>query len=552
MGDNNIIVNQIGYMKEQDKRVLFKNGKAGGIFKVINLESNQIVYEGKIIKEEYSKAAEEHMGIGYFSELKVEGTYQIVANQDETSYPFKIGDNIYKDVFRDAVRFFYLQRCGEDIPKVYGREWAHPICHTKLAKIYGSEKYIDVSGGWHDAGDFGRYIVATSKAVADLMLAYKENPKVFDVDFNVPRKEQSLPYILEEIKGQIVWMFKMQDVVSGGVYHKVTCAKFPSYDTMPQEEKDELIVCPISTAATGTFAAVMAMAYECFNGLDKILARRCLDASKKAWDYLAKAPSQNFRNPEGIVTGEYGGESDLEERYWAVAQLFKATGEKRYKVVAERFALMEDKLLTREEEKREAQLQPKMNFSYDWSGTGAYGDKAYLEAVHADKKVCEVIKNRIKERAKYLLDLAQTDGYGIDASEYIYIWGSNMYILMLGIFLKDAYEIEEKEIYRQQAREYLNYCFGMNPLNLCYVTGYGSSYPKHPHHRIAIAQGVTAAGMLVGGANRGKQDEVAKECLKDFPPAKSYIDKSESFSTNEVDIYWNSVLVWALVTFKMV
>ena len=35
------------------------------------------------------------------------------------------------------------------------------------------------TGGWHDAGDYGRYIVAGTKTVMDLLLAYKKCPEKF-------------------------------------------------------------------------------------------------------------------------------------------------------------------------------------------------------------------------------------------------------------------------------------------------------------------------------------------------------------------------------------
>ncbi|HAU86842.1 MAG TPA: glycoside hydrolase, partial [Lachnospiraceae bacterium] len=65
------------------------------------------------------------------------------------------------------------------ITEELGGKFAHGDCHQAKARIYGTEDYMDVSGGWHDAGDYGRYVVATSKAVADLMIAYQANPDAF-------------------------------------------------------------------------------------------------------------------------------------------------------------------------------------------------------------------------------------------------------------------------------------------------------------------------------------------------------------------------------------
>lgn len=53
-------------------------------------------------------------------------------------------------------------------------------------------------------------------------------------------------------------------------------------------------------------------------------------------------------------------------------------------------------------------------------------------------------------------------------------------------------------------------------------------------------------GMLVGGVNANKEDSAAKAYLATTPSAKCYVDHSESYSTNEIAIYWNSPLTYLL------
>jgi endoglucanase len=53
-------------------------------------------------------------------------------------------------------------------------------------------------------------------------------------------------------------------------------------------------------------------------------------------------------------------------------------------------------------------------------------------------------------------------------------------------------------------------------------------------------------GMLVGGANSNLDDPYAKDVLAGKPAAKCYVDNIESYSTNEVAIYWNSPFVYLL------
>jgi endoglucanase len=53
-------------------------------------------------------------------------------------------------------------------------------------------------------------------------------------------------------------------------------------------------------------------------------------------------------------------------------------------------------------------------------------------------------------------------------------------------------------------------------------------------------------GMLVGGVNSALEDDAAKAYLSKSPAAKCYVDNSESYSTNEITIYWNSPLTYLL------
>ena len=109
------------------------------------------------------------------------------------------------------------------------KQRSHPDCHSTPAVIYGTDVKKEVNGGWHDAGDYGRYIVAASKTVMDLLLAYEQSAQTF-TKFN----------ILDEVRFELEWMLKMQRE-DGGVFHKVSCYHFCGFIN-PQDEKDELVI----------------------------------------------------------------------------------------------------------------------------------------------------------------------------------------------------------------------------------------------------------------------------------------------------------------------
>ena len=524
--EQKIVLNQLGYVPNSRKEVVFRGDDvAGQTFNVVSKETGDVVYTGEISEAKENYSAREVNYFGDFSEVTTPGTYVITNEALGESYEFKIDKDIYKDALKDAVRFFYLQRCTE-LPEEYAGKWAHPDCHTELARIYGTDEFIDVSGGWHDAGDYGRYVVATSKTLADLLYAYKANNDAFTDDTNIPESGNGIADILDECKAQFEWLFKMQDKTSGGVHHKVTCAGFPGF-VMPEEEKEELIVTPISTTATGDFAAIMAVGYDTYKDLDPEFAEKCLEAAKSAYDYLDAQPSQGVSNPEGIVTGEYGDWTDMDERYWAAAELFRVTGEDRY------------------HEKFKELAENKIEMEYGWQSMGGFGNDAYLSATGADEELKDKIKEAIVKEADRIVAASKEDSYSITNGTNFY-WGCNMGILSEGSLLDLANTISPNADYVDYAREHINYCFGKNANGMSFVTGYGTDAPKNPHHRPSVVKKEAIPGMIIGGVNSGLEDPIAKAYLEGVAPAKCYLDNADSYSINEVDIYWNSALVRAL------
>jgi len=63
---------------------------------------------------------------------------------------------------------------------------------TLLLRAYavfasGKKDPIDITKGWYDAGDFGKYVNAGATGVSDLFWAYEMFPSQFvDGQFNIP------------------------------------------------------------------------------------------------------------------------------------------------------------------------------------------------------------------------------------------------------------------------------------------------------------------------------------------------------------------------------
>lgn len=527
-----IKVNQLGYRPDEEKTVVFSDLEDDN-FQVVDAETDKVVFEGVMGDAKHSEGADEDVRIGDFSDLKEAGTYKVLSNGEE-SYTFVIDDNPYSDSFEQVVHMFYLQRCGMELSSRYAGDFSHPACHMGEGKLYGSSEMVEVTGGWHDAGDYGRYVVPGAKAAADLLLAYEANPDVFGDDMNIPESGNGISDILDEVKYELDWMLKMQKE-TGGVRHKVTCEVFPE-TVMPEDETDQLVVCSVSPTASGDFAAVMAMASRIYgasgNAELQKYAETCLAASEKAYQYLYEnLDKSGFSNPPGVVTGEYPDDVCVDEFFWAAAELYKTTGDETYvKAIKEHLDEIE-------------------NFSgLGWADVGGYASYALLTAKDgekADKDVYSAVHDAFLEAADTVVNNSKENGYLVNR-ETAFEWGSNMGIANDGMLLVLANQVEKNDAYKTYAKHHLDYLFGVNATGYCFVTGAGTLSPEHPHHRPSQATGTCMPGMLVGGPDSALEDPYAETVCKDMPAAKCYVDNEQSYSMNEITIYWNSPLVYLM------
>ncbi|WP_049962577.1 glycoside hydrolase family 9 protein [Ruminococcus sp. HUN007] len=512
-----ILTNQLGYLPNATKIAVLRGEKAADKFSVVNADTKKEVYVSNISDAITNKSADETNYYADFSKVTEAGKY-IIKWGDNESYPFEIGEKVYDDVLKESVYWLYTQRCGCEVK---GDVVNHKACHTDKATVYKTDKKIDVSGGWHDAGDYGRYVVPAAKSVADLLLAYDTNKDLFADNTGIPESGNGVADILDEARYELEWMLKMQDTETGGAYHKVSCAQFPGF-VMPEKETDELFVTPVSSTATADFCAAMAMAYTSYKSVDEAFANKCLDAAKAAWKWLEANPDYVFIDPvKDITTGDYADfkKKDKDERYWAAVEMLKATGDTKF-----------------EETIKSIGAQTGLG----WSDMGTYGSISYLlmDESKQNAEIKSMVEKSLLSQAEDALEASKANPYG-EALES-YFWGCNMDVANMGILFTYADKIDSTKGFKQAAAEQINYLLGKNPLGNSFVTGFGTVASSHPHHRPSIALEKCVPGMVVGGPDSALEDNKAKAYLKDAAPAKCYVDDADSYSTNEVTIYWNS------------
>lgn len=524
-----IRLNQIGYLPDMDKKFTICSDKPVG-FSVLRSDGS-FVFAGTADEVIENAAAKETNYIGDFSALTEPGRYYIALDDHCESEVFTVGEDVYDEVLQASTAFFYLQRCGHDLPNEAAGLYAHCACHTGIGHAYDGTEERDVTGGWHDAGDYGRYVGPGAMAVAQMLYAYERNPELCNKYVSPEKIDSPFPPFLEELKYELDWMMKMQRA-DGALYHKATCKSFCSF-VMPEEEKEPMVLSPVSVTATGDFAAVCAMAIRFYAPYDAAYAAKLEEVSKKAYAAMKTMELPGgFVNPKDITTGEYGDTCDMDERYWAAAELYKAFGDESYRADFE--AIAKDTVYQ----------------GYGWGDMGSYGNLAYLSTTFPiDLDLQDKIKAAMTIAAEHWMNAVGSDGYGTALMPDDYVWGSNLNICNNGLQLYDAYKLTGDKFYLEAARAQIHYILGRNPMAISYLSGFGAASMSHPHHRPSGFLGKAMPGMISGGPCDWLADPVAQGLLtKETAPAKCFCDMTGSYSTNEVTIYWNSAFVQLLAS----
>jgi endoglucanase len=282
------------------------------------------------------------------------------------------------------------------------------------------------------------------------------------------------------------------------------------------------------------FAAVMALASRIYQDTDADYAAQCLAAAEKAWSYGQEhADDRGFQNPDDVVTGEYADGNSKDEFFWAAAELYKVTGDTTYRDAMSE--LMAGGKIS--------------NYGgLGWADVAAYGAYAALttpELLTDSSSLRQDIEDAFFASVDQVVATSSANAYMVN-KENTYEWGSNMGVANSGMLLCLANELKPNAEYLTCAKNQLNYLMGVNATGYCFITGAGTLSPTSPHHRPSQALGSCMPGMLVGGPDSSLEDPYAQAVLSDAPAAKCYADSEQSYSCNEVTIYWNSPLIYLM------
>lgn len=563
-------VNQLGYTPQDSKLALaFAREPVPQKFDLIDVKTRQVVFTG------LSRPLKGRWGqFDYHAELdftawRKSGKYLVRIGNAQSS-AFEVQPSIYSDVPDTLLEFMRQQRCGYN-------PWLDAVCHSFDGRTaYGplpQGTYLDARGGWHDAGDLLKYLLTSSNATAQMLLAYQLQSRrqtVFQDRFNSfgQTGANGIADVLDEARWGLDWMLKLHPAPRD-LYHQVADDRdhkgwrLPQNETVdygwgagsyrvvyfadgkPQGLREFKSESNGLANLAGRYAAAMALGYQIWKGNSdqQDYARRLLRAGREVYD-LGKAK-------EGVQQGNsYGAPYRYEETTWAddmewgAAELFRATGERRYLADAVRYAqIAADESWMGKEQTKHYQYYPFMNIGHF---------RLYEVAdVRTRKQLAAYYENGLEKAVR----AAENNPYEIGVP---FIWCSNNLTVALATQAFLYERMTGRRTYREFAAKQSDWLLGRNPWGFSMFTGIPAegTFPKDVHLMTnAILKRQVRGGLVDGPVYRRIFLALKGVGISEPDPLAAFQDDLavfhddvKDYSTNEptMDGTASAILLWLL------
>ena len=543
-----IRLNSLGYLPAAKKKATIISNCSN--FTVKEASKNKAVYSGKVTGPFSQADVNQTAWIADFSKLNKSGKYYLEVPGVGRSIDFEIGDKVYDFAFYTTMRAFYLSRCGTEVNAIFnGNRFYHAACHTDDAlqdylsdlnsqylnslppgsldsnsrdpNAHGPNTHRDATGGWHDAGDYNKYVINADVTLGAMFWAWEQfGDKLKKIKLDIPDTAPGYPDYLKELKWETDWLLKMQyPDGSGKVSHKISTLRFGGF-ILPEKETEPRYFVGWGSPATADFTAMMAMAARYFKPYDEKYAQTCLEAAKKSYEFLDKNRENKQPDQSAFRTGVYP-TTDQDDRMWAAVELWETTGEPNYLQAFERACFG---------------FEDKIEFYWDWGNVKNLAMFTYLFSKREGRRdnLVEDVRRDLIRIADSIVAQRNKDIYGRCLGEQ-YRWGSNGTVARECLTLQLANRVSPNPEYIDTALDAISHLFGRNYYCRSFVTGLGYKPPMNPHDRRSGGDKVRDPwpGYIVGGGHS----------------ATGWQDIEKDARTNEICINWQGALVYALAGF---
>jgi hypothetical protein len=454
-------LNQVGYRPGDTKIALALTDRdlGGQTFEVRTSWGQGRVFSGKVGSDRGRYGQFGHVYVLDFSPLAAKGRYVVrIGGVDSPVFP--VTADAHVQLLAKSLLFFRVQRCGA------GPARGHAACHAQDGVARGGPAdgtLVRADGGWHDAGDYIKFLITSGYATNLMLATYLRHPDAFaDDDGN------RVPDLLEEARVGLEWMRKLWDAPRGILYYQVADASDHGTWRMPEQDKAARPVwaCEPGRGANvaGKAAASLALASVIWNDpgrpyFDTALATNYLAAARQIYAYGKARPLAQPSNPPEFYH-ERSFEDDLA---LAAVALFRATGEAAYLQEALAFAKAAGGAA-----------------ALSWSDSHAL---AHYEIARVDPSYVPEARRLLETSLEAARSYAAADPFRVGLQRLH--WGSAPD--MAGAALQAFWyrDLTGDGRYLSLGQAQWDYLLGANPWGVCFVNGAGSHWPRFPHHQIA-------------------------------------------------------------------
>lgn len=584
-----IKVNQVGYTCNGNKNAkvsCFKKfgSLSGKRFEIVNQETEEVVFSDVLSDATTdTKISGEDIYEINFNSVTQQGTYYIripdanlnvsaLTPRDKEnnlktdtliSVTFKIGDDIYNEMLSDMSKYYYYQRQGLDLQEKYAQQFARENLHPNDISVKRwsdrnnpSAETFDVSQGWYDAGDYGKYVSPAATSVENLLLAYELFPQEFEkINPNIPETDKTSDLysnasaILSEIKWELDMLLKLEHSNKDGSFYVAANYKDGTmyiedtlYSTSDYNSSAEEIDLR-SHLATVDMSAMLAHAYIVYKDIPEYsdFAEQCLETSIRAWNWANNPVNEKHMSiGAGNRTYTFTQEDLDRSMYWAAGTLFRAS-----KFANKDCSEYENYLISNCENENVNTCFTGNSLGYSHKGRSFLGFFHYLYQNDNPSNQIKAVFSKFEPWRNRILNY---DSFGTDYPEWGYWWGSNMVLaqssmtLFLGSVVLDGIDNIPIEVLNSNQSAF-NYLLGVNPISFSYVSGYGENSVKNIYSAIyskdaKLTPYQCPKGYVTEGANSSNNRHLSKY------NGKCYMDSDAEWTTNENTIYGNAAMIF--------
>lgn len=462
-----------------------------------------------------------------------------------------------------SIYFYDSNMCGEEVEENTRFTWRGD-CHTYDSQLPlnteytnlssefinkykdildpDGDGYVDVSGGFHDAGDHVKFGMPEAYAASTLGWGYYEFRDSYVKTGQNDHIETILKYFndyfmkctFRNASGDVV-AFCYQ-VGEGEIDHSYWNA--PEIDEMKRKGFFLTAEKPQTDYVVAT-AASLASAYLNFKATDAAYADKCLDYAKALFKFAQTNEKQLSDNEDG-PRSFYNSSKWVDDYCWAGMWLYMATGDTDY--LDEALGVLNN----------DYYAPPTYVHCWNDVWTGAMclisecndKDNTILDRFRTISGKNEYeIKDFWSQIEKQIQNCMSGSLGKLSPQGYFFLdkWGSARYntAAQLAALVYDKYNNNGKPSkYSDWARSQMEYLLGDNDAGTAYVVGYNENAVKYPHHR-------AASGLTMAEDTR-EQKHVLYGALVGGPDGDdNHSDTTNDWIYNEVTIDYNAAFVGA-------